>query len=203
MRGVEEILQHRLFMFIPEEQAGYYMNLEQFGDSVAMFPDAIPDMLETSTCYASGRATACVFHAMRVTEYGLRFLGNELGVECGSATKPLPIEFATWEAVLLKIEEKRREVRTQVKGQEHEKKTIAYADLANQCSHLKDLCKMRNPTMHSRGLYAMPEALGAMTRVAAFMKVVAGNEHAPTLDLSSVAAIQGLVSFTKELASGS
>jgi hypothetical protein len=103
MLGVEKIIENRLFMFVPEDQAAYYMNIKHFGDAVGMFPDAIDDMLETSNCYAFGRATACIFHAMRVAEHGLRFIAASLKVKTGTKRKPLPIEYATWEAVLIEI----------------------------------------------------------------------------------------------------
>ena len=197
MLGVEEILHHRLFMFIPDEQAKYYMNIEQFGDSVAMFAGALGDMFETSMCYASGRATACIFHAMRVAEHGLRHIALELGISIGTVEKPLPIEYATWEAVFQKIEEKRVELRKEPKNKGHENKTIAYADFANQCSHLKDL--WRNPTMHSRGLYDLPEALGAMNRVASFMKLIAESIYSPAMDVTRVEMMKGLLEMAKEM----
>jgi hypothetical protein len=199
IRGVEEILQNRLFMFVPEDQAAYYMNVAHFGDAVAMFAEALGDMVEASNCYAAGRATACVFHSMRVAEHGLRFLAKELGVDVGTATKPLPVEYATWEAVLIKVEEKRKDLRTQPKNKQHEDKTIALADLASHCAHLKDL--WRNPTMHSRGLYDMPEALGCMGRVAHFMKLVAASEYAPALDENKIALMNAVLNLSDGLRS--
>jgi hypothetical protein len=181
-------------MFIPEDQAMYYMNISQFGESVAMFPDALPDMLETSNCYAAGRATACIFHAMRVAEHGLRHIADQFGVETKQNSKPCPIEYQTWENVLVAIDNKRIELRKEVKSREHELRTIAYADLANHCSHLKDL--WRNPTMHSRGLYDMAEALGAMGRVADFMKRIASSEYAPQLEERGVKLMEMTIQIT-------
>lgn len=199
MRGVEEILQNRLFMFVPEDQAAYYMNVKIFGDAVGVFTDALPDMLEAVNCYAFGRATACVFHSMRVAEHGLRHIANQLSINIGTESKPVPVEYATWEEVLRAIEQKRSDLRKEVKSKQHEQKTMAYANLANQGSHLKDL--WRNPCMHSRGLYEMPEALGAMNRVADFMKLITASEYAPPVDKGSLAMMKAVFVLTDGITS--
>lgn len=198
MLGVDVVLRNRLFMFVPEAHAPYYMNLEQFGESVvAMFPEAIPDMLEASTCYAAGRSTACVFHSMRAAEFGLRHIANEMGVEIMDGKKPCPIEFGTWEKVLIAIDTKRTEVRREPKGAEHNEKTRTYASLADSCSYLKDI--FRNDTMHSRRMYSEEEALVAMNTVIRFMNLLAGCEYAPSIDPGLAEASAKITEWTKTL----
>jgi hypothetical protein len=197
MLGVDITLRNRLFMFIPEEHAKYYLNVEQFGGAVAMFPSALTDMLECASCYAADRPTACVFHSMRVAEHGLRHIANELSVEVSDGKKPCPIEFATWEKVIVEIENKRAALRKEQKSEDHHKRTLEYASLADMCSRIKDL--WRNDTMHSRGIYSMPEAFIAMSRIAEFMNIVAGSEYAPPVDPS----VSEIIEYVKQLTKSS
>ena len=195
--AIETTLQDRLFMQIPLEQARYWMNMEHFGESANMFPEALGDMLEAVNCYAAGRATACVFHSMRVAEHGLRHIAHQLEVSLTENGKPCDIEYGTWETVLRHIENKRTELRKESKDKAHEVRTIEYASLASTCAHLKDL--WRNPVMHSRGLKSLPEALGAMTRVFEFMNRLAGSVYAPPVEEKTKLTISSLKQLASEM----
>ena len=195
MLGMDMVLRNRLFMFIPQMHAPSFMNLEQFGGAVKLFPGAVSDMLEAGNCYAADRPTACVFHCMRVAEFGLRHIAEELGVELTDGKKPCPIDFATWEKVLVGIENKRGELRKTPKSEEHNKKTREYASLADICSYLKDI--WRNDTMHSRRHYPKEEALLAMSRVAQLMNLIAGSEYAPPVDPAWDKAVDALKEISK------
>lgn len=66
-----------------------------FGEKVSLnFPSALEDIKEVGNCYATDRNTACVFHCMRVVEYGLRALAKRLRVKL---PKNLHIDLAEWE----------------------------------------------------------------------------------------------------------
>ena len=63
-------------MLLSEDEATFYSNFKLFGES---FQDkysfnALRESLGAGNCYAAGGHTACVFHCMRVAEYGLRKL---------------------------------------------------------------------------------------------------------------------------------
>jgi hypothetical protein len=53
--------------------------------------------------------------------------------------------------------------------------------------------------MHSRGLYEMAEALGAMNRVADFMKLIAANEYARPLDNGRLAMMKAVFAIADGL----
>ncbi len=188
--GVEVVLKNRVFMHIPTDQARFFMNPEQFGAAVGMFPEALSDMLETGACYAANRPTACVFHAMRVAEHGLRHIARELQVELVDGKKPCPVDFATWEKVLIAISNKREEIRRQPKGEQQNARTTEYAALADLCSGFKDI--WRNNTMHSRKIYSTEEAKAAMFRVAEFMNLIAGSEYAPEVNAEYAKSMEAL-----------
>lgn len=95
---------------------------------------------------------------MRVAEYVLRHIAAELEIELTDKSKPLPIEFATWEKVLVQIENKRTAIRLEPKGLEQNDKVRFYAGCADTLSHLKDL--YRNDVMHTRRHYNEHNALG-------------------------------------------
>ena len=75
---------------------GYYQRDDLFGVEVGEhFKGASFDIKEAGSCYAVGRYTACVFHLMRVAEYGLKTIGKRVGY-----TDDRPV----WEAVLKYID---------------------------------------------------------------------------------------------------
>ena len=71
----------RLYLRIPQERISWFDKKEAFGAKVSnAFSKAIPDIKEAGNCYAIGLHTACVFHLMRVLEYGLQALAKDVGL---------------------------------------------------------------------------------------------------------------------------
>jgi hypothetical protein len=67
-----------LFLWI--EEKNYYQKDDLFGPEVGeQFKGASFDIKEAGTCYAVGRYTACVYHLMRVAEFGLRSIAKRVG----------------------------------------------------------------------------------------------------------------------------
>ena len=74
------------------EEKDYYQKDDLFGAEVGeRFKGAAFDIKEAGTCYSVGRYTACVFHLMRVAEFGLKTIGKRVGF-----VDDRPV----WEAVL-------------------------------------------------------------------------------------------------------
>lgn len=93
---IQDELNDRFFMFIPQKDAEWYENKDGFSVEVSnAFRSAIEDIKEAGTCYATGRYTACVFHLMRVLEHGLKVLAKDAG---------LTVEKKTWGKIIEKIE---------------------------------------------------------------------------------------------------
>jgi hypothetical protein len=79
-----------LLLWIEEKE--YYQKDDLFGLAVGeRFKGASLDISEAGACYAVGRYTACVFHLMRVAEYGLKAIGKRVG---------FPDNRPIWEPVL-------------------------------------------------------------------------------------------------------
>ena len=79
IQGIHVNLNSKKFMFMPGEQAFYWENPVIFGNNfMNEFPEAAGiEAREAGNCFAAGRWTACVFHSMRVAEYGLRKLAKD------------------------------------------------------------------------------------------------------------------------------
>jgi len=57
---------------VRNDRAKYVDNQELFADLKSAFPSAIDDLIDAANCLAVECSTACVFHAMRAAEIGLR-----------------------------------------------------------------------------------------------------------------------------------
>ncbi|MGD0778883.1 MAG: hypothetical protein ABSC05_39405, partial [Candidatus Solibacter sp.] len=184
--GVEENLNSRMFMFIPRDQACYYDKPDVIGRKFVWAfsrgpKQAIFEMSEACRCYAVSRWTACVFHCMRVTEFGLRKLfrlaGAKLPIKGSggphSRRSRYHIEFATWDVVITQIRKKISDCRTRNPGDRREQRLQFFSALVDHCEYMKDM--WRNEVSHTRRVYNKEEALAAISRVHDFMELVAST----------------------------
>jgi hypothetical protein len=174
--GIQNNLCKRTFMYVPVDQAPYWNNQELFGeDFVIGFPRvAISELVETGNCFASGRNTACVFHCMRVAEYGLRILARKVGATISNKGKTCPLEYGDWDTVITAIRNKIAETRKLPRGAKKEAALQFYSTAADQCEYMKDI--WRNEISHARRRYSKSEALGVMNRVRDFVQPLAVGE---------------------------
>lgn len=168
--GIQNNLNNRKFMFMPPDEASYWDNWDIFGKYFfASFPGkASIEMLEAGRCFAAARGTACVFHCMRVAEYGLRKLARRLKVNITDRGKPCPIEYATWTKVIAAIRAKIEDTRKLPASKRKEQLIQGYSSTADQCEYLRDI--WRNELMHTRRLYDKTETLGVINRVRDFIE---------------------------------
>jgi len=111
---VTEILQNRVFMYVPLRVSKYAQTYQSpmtrlpepsrawegqnplsqkpFGSIVFnVFSGARFDAEQVSLCMVAGASTAAVFHMMRVVEHGVRALGKDLGLrKIKDVHKPIP-----------------------------------------------------------------------------------------------------------------
>lgn len=124
------------------------------------FPAAITDIEEASRCLALDRASACVFHLMRVMEHGLVAVAAGLGIPYAPS----------WESYLKQID---NELRTDWKDKTPTWKQSEefYREVAAHLSTVK--FAWRNPTMHIRRSYTPDEAAEVYNSVRGFMRHLA------------------------------
>jgi hypothetical protein len=177
IEGIQNNLDSRKFFYVPKEDATYWHNLELFGKDVpTIFPiHAAFEIAELGSCFAASRPTACIFHSMRIAEYGLRILAKRVHVKLTDKGKPVPIEYGTWDKVIQGIRNKIADVRKKSIGPKKEKALQFYSAAADQCEYMKDI--WRNEIAHARHrFYTRDEVLGVIGRVHLFARLVAEHE---------------------------
>jgi hypothetical protein len=157
-------------LFIPQHVEQYY----EWGDItseavLAAFPKASEELRAGGTCLATGAYTACVFHAMRAAEIGLK----ALGADCNLVIKGnKPIEMAEWREVLDGLS-------TVVHGIENQPNStptkdadlLFYSETCAQFRFFKNGWRVR--TAHARATYTEPQAKEAIDHVRSFFEILA------------------------------
>ena len=143
-RRVKDQLRGRAFLYLtPNERALFEAKQPPFGHEVAArFPLWSEDIEEASKCLALGRATAAVFHTMRVLESGVQELWRKLQVPA-----PMP---KNWQNLLDQANKQIKTLDQQLP------ETRAYAESAAHLYHVK--LAWRNEVMHPKQTYTLEEA---------------------------------------------
>jgi hypothetical protein len=127
------------------------------------FPSATNDILSAVDCYAIDQNTACVFHLMRVAERGLRALANERKIPWPKH----PVEWATWQDILMEIEKSTKPIGAWPRGPKKDAALAFYSGAIGQLHAFKEL--YRNAVMHVRADYDEHDAARAINQVCDFM----------------------------------
>jgi len=139
-----------------------YISSNQFSRMVGeRFPDAIADMDEAARCYAFERPTACIYHLMRVTEYGIKGVADLLGIADHNPS---------WEPIIRKID-------AELKADYENRHFKGNQDfLANASTHLHAVkVAWRNKAMHVEKINTMEHAKEIYDATCGFMRYVAEN----------------------------
>jgi hypothetical protein len=161
-------LKSYLFLFVPQHVAQYYEWDEIVSQKVVgAFPLASEEIRSAGTCLAAGLHTACVFHAMRAAEIGVRVLGTKLNI-----TLPGPIEQAEWQQILNAIVPKIRDIENLPKTTPGRDEDLQfYSEAAAQFRFFKNGWRIR--VMHARATYNEPQAKEALEHVRSFFETLA------------------------------
>jgi len=167
LRGrVEDEMQEALFLFVEETKATLFNDKNLFGQDVTdHFPSATVDIEEAGKCLALSRATACVFHLMRVMEIGLRVLSATLNDPSLD-----PQRNPNWGAILGRC---RAELAKPLAKRSPE--WVADEHFLSEAAATLEAVKnaWRNPTMHVEISYDDDKALDVWNSVRAFMRHLA------------------------------
>ena len=142
---IKKELSKQSFLFMPQDDVKWYKNEDGFGVEVSnKFRDAKRDIKEAGSCYSTCLYTACIFHLMRVAEYGSRALAHERGV----TIKNKPLEWAQWGSIIVEIEKKILPIETKAQaGPEKDAALQFYHGGLADLRAFKDI--YRNPAMSS------------------------------------------------------
>src|ERR1019366_5282567 len=170
---IRKEIKTKQFLYITPERLRFWpkeSNLYIFGEHVGQsFPSATFDISEAGVCLALARATASVFHLMRVLELGLTALGTKFGVS---------LAYTNWAPAIEQIESKIREMHKDPVWKvlpDCKEQQEFYAQSASHFGILKDA--WRNYTVHARGTYTEEQATRIFDNVGDFMKTLATRLH--------------------------
>ena len=159
----------RIFVQVPEKYREFIDNDLLFSKAVAEnFKGAVPDIREAGNCLSVGSSTAAIFHLMRIAECGLRALAYDRRI---TLDKDKPIDLATWEDLIKKLEEAEKAIQGFPKTHTREVQLDFYHGAMMEVRGFKG--KFRNRVMHSRESYDQDEAMSAFTHVREFMCILA------------------------------
>jgi hypothetical protein len=158
---MEDELASTFFVHVARANAEIYNNSQPFGQDVADgFQSRAFDIEEAGRCLAVGRATASVFHLMRVMEAGLMATAKALGVPYAPS----------WESYLKQIHDK-ISIKYKRKGIRWKRDEPFFKDFAARLEAVK--VAWRNPTMHIERRYTEEEASEVYEAVKMFMRHLA------------------------------
>jgi len=161
---VEELRAPMFVSIEPDLRSFYEQSDMLFGGEVASaFPDAAKDISAANRCYALDEWTACVFHAMRVLEHGLRLAAERFAVD---------FSVDSWHTVIRGIEGSLHALRNkQVLTEQDRKEITYYSEAASQFRYFKDA--WRNHVSHARTHYDEGDAEKVLRHVREFMQHLA------------------------------
>jgi hypothetical protein len=152
LRAVMADIRNTVFLFIPDHLAKYYEIIFPSTISTA-FPEASKELVAAGNCLAAGLFTACVFHAMRAAEVGLRVLGKTLNV----TFKDKPLELADWQPIIEQCEAKIKEMKGLQPKAFREEELNFYSQAAAQFTYFKDGFRLR--AAHARETFDETQAI--------------------------------------------
>lgn len=169
-QAIEDGLRHRCFYHYPKEKAEPLLSFEKDWEKViTAFPSNKEDALAALDCWALEKNTACVFHLMRVAEYGLRALAKERRVKI----KRKPLEWAEWQEVIAAIRKKVDMLADDKRMRRPERGEVLefYKGALGEFEAFKDA--YRNNVMHARKTYDEAQAKSVLLHVRGFMERLA------------------------------
>jgi hypothetical protein len=173
--SIEDGLSRRFAFYIQTENAERLRSIEtEWGKTLKAFTSAADDVVDAVNCLAADNNTACVFHLMRVAEFGLRALARERRV---TLPKGRPLEWADWQQILDGIGTKVKAIANKPRGAARERALVFYNGVLAEFGAFKDA--YRNNVMHARTSYDEHQARSTMLHVREFMERLAEkiDEH--------------------------
>ena len=159
---ISDELSHLELWQITREES-HFLKTDPFGEEIPRkFPVTRDDIEEAGKCLAFGRATACVFHLMRVVEVGLRALAASL-----NNPNLDPKRNPNWETILRKGDEDLAKPLNQ-RSPEWQADESFFSTAHANLRAVKDA--WRNSTMHIERRYDPEEAEEVWNAVKAFMR---------------------------------
>jgi hypothetical protein len=145
----------------------YFEKTHLFGSEVTnAFPSSVENVRNAGTCFALEQYDACVFHLMRVLEYGIRVLATKFSI---------PFQNSTWNTIIQQIESSVKGMNPGF-GADWKEQQKFCSEAASQFLFLKDA--WRNHIMHLSDVYDEGRALSILRHTNDLMRTLAkGGLH--------------------------
>lgn len=141
----------------------------RWGKVLRAFPSTRFEIESALDVFALQHYTASVFHFMRVAEYGLRVLANELSV---TLPKGKPLTHANWQDIMSHCDRQLKQVtHAAPAGHAKDEALSFYSGALSQLHYLKS--KYRNEVMHARTTFNIDQAIDASREVKKLMELLA------------------------------
>jgi hypothetical protein len=161
---IDDELNDRILMYVASDKAKFFLEKPPpFGGNVQdKFSGITGDIVDAGWCLGIGRASAAVYHLMRVMEFGVRRLAKRLKL-------PKRLEHKPWGDIL-------GAARTAINAlpyitTKERNRRDRYSETVAHLNSVKDA--WRNPTMHSKRRYTQEEAEAIYVNVKTFMNYLA------------------------------
>jgi hypothetical protein len=167
---VMDQIKEPMLLFVPQHLHRYYEWDGIVTDSVIRaFPKASEEIREAGTCLATGRFTACVFHAMRGAEIGLKALGASTNLIIKSGK---PLDQAEWREILDGLSNVVRDIENRPNATPNKEEDLHfYSEASAQFRFFKNGWRVR--AAHARATYLEPQAKEAIDHVRSFFETLA------------------------------
>lgn len=143
----------------------------RWGKVLRAFPSTRFEIESALDVFALQHYTASVFHFMRVAEYGLRALANELSVVL---PKGKPLTHANWQDIINHCDKQLKQVQHSAPaGPQKDAALTFYSGALSHLHHLKN--KYRNEVMHARSVFGVDHAVDASHETKKLMELLASK----------------------------
>lgn len=162
-RVYDELEAHQFHYVSPEYTDLVQSNVPPFGENVSVkFSELSTDISEAAKCLALGRATASVFHLMRVMERCVQRFGEKLEITLNPKQE-------NWYQIMKHVSNKLDALPFNSLVEKEMKERLALA--AMHLDTVRLAC--RNDVMHPKGVYTMEEADAVFSSVRTFVTDIA------------------------------
>lgn len=151
-------LESQLILIVLPHRHSYYSDQDRSGDEISellsalsLFPDANSDAREAGNCFAFERFTACVYHLMRVSEFGLVSVARTIAVPEDKISKG-------WDGCIQGIESAIKGIASTKPRQDWQDQIKRYSELCSWFTAIK--LGWRNPVSHVPRTYSEGSASG-------------------------------------------
>lgn len=163
---VSSELKTRLFLYVPSGRAIYHeSNVKLQQKMLTACPEASKEITRAGNCYAFGEWTACVFHAMRAAELGLRAVAKTLSIQLNQ-----PLETADWQTLIDQIDLKLKVLKQTTRTAQRDEEIQFYSDANIQFHNFKE--SLRKHVSHARETYEEEQSISVLHRTREFLEVL-------------------------------